>query len=263
MRAHNVEQEIWRRIAQNERNWLRKQYLSLLTRRLEKYERQQLDSYDLLLAISKKDLEFFRRAGFSKTGAVVPIGIDSKDYEPDYSCYQKNLSLSFIGSLDWMPNIEGLAWFLERVWEPARSDLAGVRLHIAGRKTPVWLYKFGNEQTNIHGEIDDAKSFINSHAVMVVPLLSGSGMRAKILEGMALGKVVITTSVGLEGIEAKHDSELLVADSPEAFLSRLKWCSTHRDELEKIGRAARAFVLRHYDSKEIARMVLSTHLAPT
>ncbi|MEO6037349.1 MAG: glycosyltransferase, partial [Saprospiraceae bacterium] len=101
--------------------------------------------------------------------------------------------------------------------------------------------------------------FLNQHSVMVVPLLSGGGMRAKILEGMALGKVVLSTRIGMEGIGAQHREEALLADTPEEFLEALRWCYAQPAALTHMGHRAQAFCTEHYDNLEIGRHLLQTY----
>jgi glycosyltransferase involved in cell wall biosynthesis len=111
----------------------------------------------------------------------------------------------------------------------------------------------------VHGEVPDAAAFINQHPIMVVPLLSGSGMRAKILEGMALGKVILSTPVGLEGIPARHREEALIAATPEDFLSAVRWCVAEGAALEGLGRRAQTFCSEHFDNLEVARRLLGVY----
>lgn len=253
MRAHNVEHEIWQRITENTTWGPKRWYLGLLSRKLRRVEVQALNTYDLLAAISSRDLKNFQLLGYQRAGTVVPIGIDLAQYQPDDRSYEKAPSLSFIGSLDWMPNLEGLDWFLKQVWETAAPQLPGLHLHVAGRNTPNWLHQRQQPQLHIYGEVPDAKAFINAHSVMVVPLHSGSGMRAKILEAMALGKVVLTTRLGLEGIDARPGEEVLVADEPEEFLRCLQQIREQPDRLLPIGQAARRFIQKNYDNQAIAQ----------
>lgn len=259
MRAHNIEHEIWQRIAGNTRLWPKKWYLQHLTQKLCRYELEQLQAYDILVPITERDLRAFRAMGYTKAAVVAPIGLDSQEYVPDYESYRRPLSLSFIGSLDWMPNQEGLQWFLEQVWPLLQGRFPGLELHIAGRNTPRRLLQLQLPNVFVHGEVPDAAAFINQHSVMVVPLRSGSGMRAKILEGMALGKVVITTAMGLEGINAQHGSEVLVADTPEGFVECIASCYQQGRGLEQAGRDARAFIEQGYDSLAIARQLLAAY----
>jgi len=259
MRAHNVEHEIWERISANTRFGPKRWYLKKLTERLRRYEIQQLGAYDLLAAITERDLAYFRKMGYDGLATVTPIGIESSRYTPDFTSYKRPLTLSFIGSLDWMPNQEGLRWLLEHVWPLLRQRHPGLKLHVAGRNTPSWLYRLNTPGLQVEGEVPSAADFINQHSLMVVPLLSGSGMRAKILEGMALGKAVLTTSIGLEGIEAGHRKEVLVADTPKAFVDEVSWAIKEHAQLCKLGKAARQLVLERYDSLEVARQLMKAY----
>lgn len=261
MRSHNVEHEIWQRMTSNERFFPKKWYLNHLTNKLEKYEIKQLKAYDVLIPITQRDLNKFRDFGYKNKAVITPIGLNCEDYKPDYSSYKKNISISFIGSLDWMPNIEGLKWFLDNTWDDLQAQFPKIQLHIAGRNTPNWLANLNKKNIKIHGEVACASTFINQHSLMIVPLLSGSGMRAKILEGMALGKIVLTTRLGLEGIHAKHKEEVLVADTPEEFINCVRYCYKKKKRLEAFGRKAQEFVVKNYDSHEIARQLVDAYEA--
>ncbi len=252
MRAHNVEHEIWERISNNTKFFPKKWYLRHLTAKLKRYEIQQLNQYDMMVAITERDLRQFRNLGYQGPSAVTPIGLNLEDYKADFTSFNASPSIAFIGSLDWMPNLEGLCWFLDHVWGKLTRKFPKLELHVAGRNTPDWLKNTNRKNVVVHGEVPDALQFINQHSLMVVPLLSGSGMRAKILEGMALGKVVLTTNMGLEGIDAADRSEVIVADTPEAFIEGVEYCLNQNGTLQKMGRRAQDFILRNYESHQIA-----------
>jgi len=256
MRAHNVEHEIWSRITENTTSILKRKYLAYLTRKLKNFEIQQLNKYDLLVPITKRDLRTFEQLGFSGNHQVTPIGIDHHRYHSTPIKLDQPLSISFIGSLDWMPNLEGMDWFLKSVWPNLINNFPEIKLHLAGRNTPEHLYKLEHQGIKVHGEVLDAKEFINQHPIMIVPLLSGSGMRVKILEGMALGRVVITTSIGLEGIEAKHKKEVLIANTANEWIQCLHFCSENLLELPKIASAAQVLIRRQYNNLEIGQQLL-------
>ncbi len=263
MRAHNIEHEIWERITLHERSFFRRKYLEHLTNKLKRYEVKQFRHYDLMVPISPRDQEGFRQLGFAGRSVVAPIGLDMNNYQPDFSSYQRDLSLSFIGSLDWIPNQEGLRWFLLKIWPRIHRQFPALRLHVAGRNMPEWLAKIKLPNLVVEGEVEHARTFIARHSIMVVPLLSGSGMRAKILEAMALGKVVLTTSIGLEGIEAKPGREVLIADQVADFIDCLRGVYQAGTQLERIGRQARLFVETNYDARMVARQLLKTYSALT
>jgi len=259
MRSHNVEHEIWERISYHTRFLPKKWYLRHLTNKLRQYEVAQLSNYDLLVAISERDMQVFKKLGYQKPGIVTPIGIDGADYHPNYLNPGGKLSLGFIGSLDWMPNQEGLQWFLDYVWPEVHRRFPDLEFHVAGRNTPDWMLQLQIPNVTFHGEVPSATEFINSHPMMVVPLLSGSGMRVKILEGMALGRTVLTTSMGLEGIHARNNREVLIADTPQAFIRAIARCYDNPMLVKQISQRARAFALQNYDNREIAINLLQTY----
>ncbi|MGK0189998.1 MAG: glycosyltransferase involved in cell wall biosynthesis [Verrucomicrobiales bacterium] len=253
LRAHNVEHEIWERLARNTRNPLKRAYLRILSDRLRTFEIDQLDLIDAMLSISAKDDENFRSLGFVGNSRVMPISLNLETYIA--ATEWDAVTLSFIGSLDWYPNIEGLDWFLENV------DLNGltcprtgqpVKFHVAGRNPPGRIVANSLEALQFHGEVPDAIDFINDHPIMVVPLFSGSGMRTKILEAMALERVVITTSLGLEGIDAIDGEEVLIADSGEAFREKIQWLLKNPAKIAEMGVAARKHIEINYDAATVA-----------
>jgi polysaccharide biosynthesis protein PslH len=191
---------------------------------------------------------------------TVPIGIDTREYHPDWTAFDKPLRLSFIGALDWMPNIEGLDWFIHSVWEPlVRVKYPDLELHIAGRNASKRLLNLQVPGIVIHGEVPDAAQFLNQYPVTIAPLLSGGGMRVKILEGMALGRVVLSTSVGIEGIPAVHQRESLIADTPEAWLEAIDWCHARATRLRIMGERAQTFCHDQFDNLEIAAHLISAY----
>lgn len=258
MRAHNVEHEIWERLGPQIKPVWKRWYLRHLTGKLKAYELGQLAEYDFLLPITQRDEERFDGLGYRGPSLVLPIGLDLSSYEPDDRSFQKPLSMAYIGSLDWIPNLEGIEWFLKEIWKPLSARFPGLELHIAGRNTPDWLLNLNWSNIVVHGEVPDAAAFMNRHSVLLVPLLSGSGMRAKILEGMALGKVVLTTTVGLEGISAIDRKEVLIADTAEEFHGALEFCYGQKASLEQIGRRARRLVAAEYDNRQVARKLVET-----
>ena len=229
--------------------------MSRLTSQLRAYEVDNLNRYDLLVAISEADLKKFKQLGYKNGAISSPVGLNLKDYQASAQENSENHTLSFIGSLDWQPNLEGLSWYLDKV----HSLVDGGVLHIAGRNTPKEIRDLKNERLIVHGEVDSALDFIDSHNVMIVPLLSGSGMRVKILEGMAMGKCVVTTSKGLEGIEAEHQVQVLVADSPEDFAKHVNWALQNPNEAKELGTRAKDFIKARYDARLIAKQLIEAY----
>lgn len=262
LRAHNVEHEIWKRVADETKFQPKKQYLNLLNEKLKRFELENIQKCDILLPITDRDLSIYRSLGYQGLALSTPVGLNGSDYLPDEKSFKKPLSIGFIGSLDWMPNQKGLQWFLENVWtiyKASENSTSKVELHIAGRNAPDWLKKMSHKDVHFHGEVENAKDFMNQHALQIVPLFSGGGIRVKILEAMMLGRVVLTTSMGLEGIEAKDGVEILVANTAEEFKSKIEFCLKNQKILSVIGQNGRKLIETKYDNLSVATKVLAQY----
>lgn len=260
MRSHNIEFEIWERIVKNTNFIPKKLYLNHLTKKLKKYELEKLNDYDYLVAISDRDLSKFKKLGYKNGAMSTPIGLQLDNYKKTVKSKGK-VSVCFIGALDWIPNFEGLTWFLESVWPIVVDHKPDVNFHIAGRNTPDSLLKLSMNNVHVHGEIEDAVEFIGSHDIMVVPLFSGSGMRVKILEGMALGRAVISTTLGKEGIGARDGHEIVVADNATEFAHKILNLVEDKVYCNEIGKNAKQFVKNYYDHNNIASQLLEKYEA--
>ncbi len=261
LRAHNIEHEIWSRISNQITFLPKKLYLKYLSEKLKKFETRKLNEYDFLVAITERDLNHFKSLGYKNGCMASPVGIQLNEYLPDYAAFTKPLALSFIGSLDWMPNSESLKWFLHDVWPSMHRKFPDLGFHFAGRNAPPYFSQLNLEKVFYHPEVRNAKEFLLQYPVLVVPVMAGSGIRVKILEAMALGRVVITTSIGLEGIPAHHMKEVIIANSVEDFISSVEYCDKNYDRIMQIGRNAREFVFQHFNSTALGLQLANTYRA--
>jgi glycosyltransferase involved in cell wall biosynthesis len=246
MRAHNIEHEIWERTVTQQKG-LKKWYISNLAGRIRRMELQYLNSYDAVLPITARDGEILRNLGCRLPSHVVPMGINAGELLPGQD-KPEFPSLFHIGALDWIPNQEGLIWFFENVWGKILEKHPDLVFYLAGRNAPRHFRTLPYPNVVYLGEVEDAYNFMRSKAVMIVPVLSGSGMRIKIIEGMALGKAIVTTSIGTEGIGTTHGKDILIADDPGQFAQNV--CALLEDwkYCLEIGENARNFVAEHYDN---------------
>ena len=155
-----------------------------------------------------------------------------------------------------MPNEEGIYWFLNNVWDKVTKRNPDLQLNLAGRNMPKWLLKLKKKNVNVYGEVPDAKEFVRNNDIAIVPLLSGSGIRIKIIESMAMGKTVITTMVGAEGIQYSEYENIIIADSPGKMVEVTCKIIKNPDEAQRIGRNARRLVEDIYDNKKIINRLL-------
>jgi glycosyltransferase involved in cell wall biosynthesis len=257
LRQHNVEYQIWESLAFLESNILKKWYLSLLAKRLYNYEIKQLNNFDGIAAITKNDAETFEKSGCTKPIHVSPFGINSDKLIIDNTNLEMP-SLFHIGSMDWMPNQEAMKWFIDNVWYDLNISFPQLKFYIAGRNIPTSFFDYNNQNhIAVLGEIEDGISFMNEKAIMVVPLFSGSGIRVKILEGMGLGKCIISTPLGAQGIEAINGEHLLIAETAKDFIKIISELINNPSEIIRIGKNARRLVKEKYDNKKIVADTLN------
>ena len=240
-RAHNIENEIWQRTAANSKG-LRKLYLNELARRIKRFETGIINQYDILMPITQRDADSLNEMGNNKPVFVLPTGYHMSGREiPELKMGKPGIA--HLGALDWLPNQEGILWFIEHVWPILRNTLPDIEFHIAGRNAPKWLEnKLNLPGIKYLGEIEDAEEFLKSNPIHIVPLFSGSGMRIKIVETMAHGRAVVTTTLGTEGIDTKHGENILIADSGEAFTKAIVKLIENEDYCREIGKNASTFV---------------------
>jgi glycosyltransferase involved in cell wall biosynthesis len=247
LRAHNVEHLIWKKKAENEKSALKRVYLRNMASRLEKYEMNVARQVDCLVPISPADADYFGTHGGDQAMLTIPAGLSIQNYP--FSPLPSEPSIFFIGALDWLPNQEGLLWFLDKVFDRVYDKVSGLSFHVAGRNAPRQFEKrLRHRGITYHGEVKDACKFMQAYRIMVVPLLTGSGIRIKILEGMALGRPVVTTQIGMDGIPAENVRSVFVSDDPHLFGDKLIKLLTSNMDLDRTIAASREVITQNFDT---------------
>ncbi|HIP36446.1 MAG TPA: glycosyltransferase [Crocinitomix sp.] len=258
LRSHNLEHLIWERLANLEKNKAKKIYLKHLAKKLKQYEKSVLNDVDAIATISSEDQNRYVELQCNVPIETISFALKINQYPPTYYDITKNkLKLFHIGSMDWMPNIEAINWFVNDIFPQLNNK--DITLNIAGKNMPKHLLNLNLKNFKANKEVKSAIEYMSKFDVMIVPLLSGSGMRIKIIEAMALGKTVITTSVGLEGIDAKNGKEVLVADSEEMFISQINFLSQNPEKNRMISENARCFIEKHHNSEIINKHLLDLY----
>ncbi len=249
LRAHNVEHEIWERNAAVQRNGFKRFYFNHLAQRVKRAELNVLNQIDWLIPISERDEAKLKELGFKGLSFTSPTGYRISQPLPLVENFEFP-SIFHLGSLDWIPNREGIFWFLESCWPHVLTSVPEAKFYVAGRNaTPELIVRLKTYANTIFvGEVDDAAAFMNSKAIMVVPLLSGSGMRIKIVEGMALGKAIVSTSIGAEGIAVTSEEHLVIADTPYAMAKSIVELCLAKEQVIKLGHNAQQFVKHNLDN---------------
>jgi len=257
-RAHNIEFDVWERLAVREHFRPRRKYLEFLSRRLKVYETEQINRFHQVFAISNPDRQSILLMGCQTRLDVFPVAIDFNRYNVDGN-KTSFPTLFHLGAMDWRPNKEGLEWFLDEVWPDIEKLSGELRFYIAGKYMQKQFFDYDSDNLIVEGEIFDAVEFMNSKAIMIVPLLSGSGMRVKIIEGMAMQKCIIATTMAAEGINCKNGKDIMIADTPDEFYRAILQCITQPNKWRDIGVNARKTVERDHDINGNAKRMLAIY----
>ena len=254
LRAHNVEHKIWERIAKETKFFIKRWYINHLAKTLKEYELNALETVDGIAAITRKDAAFFRKF-CSKPIIDIPFGVYPEEFTPKFEIEGKP-KFYHIGTMNWMPNEEGIRWFIDEVLPKTAEKVPNFIFHLAGRNMPEWLTTLKDPHIHVIGEAPDAKKFVSSHDVAIVPLLSGSGIRIKIIESMAMGKTVITTRVGAEGILYDEEVNIIIAENKAKMVEAIRSINENPQIAVKIGKAARKLIEETYDNRKIIARLL-------
>ncbi|MGR6086803.1 MAG: glycosyltransferase family 4 protein [Arcticibacter sp.] len=249
-RAHNIENLIWKRLAKQTGFFLKKWYITMLADRLELYENEVLNKVDAIVPLTEQDESWFRNVGYKGPMKVVPIGVSVNDYSVLDMPLESKIAFH-LGSMDWMPNVEGVEWLLDYVWPKVINQVPDAKLHLAGKGMPKSIFNRATENISVSGFVDDLLKYFNGKQLMLVPLFSGSGMRVKIIEGMAAGRTIISTSVGAEGIKYTDGKNILIGDDPDEFAAHIVHCFQDPLFANRIASAALDLAKSQYDSDSL------------
>jgi polysaccharide biosynthesis protein PslH len=257
LRTFNVEHVIWVRKIEVEKNILKKIYLKLQNKRLKKFESYWSKQANVAVHMTKEDDETFEKLGMNpKNHVVVPIGMDLENYVINPSIPKESYSVFHLGMMDWMPNIESVLWFVNHIWDHVLNLLPDAKFYIAGRRMSHQIRTINKQNVFIVGEVDNHLEFIQSKQVMVVPLLSGSGMRVKILEGLSMGSNIVSTSIGAEGIQIENHKNIRIEDEPKAFASAIVEILKNEALSKALSSNSRQLIANKYSIKAVTESLV-------
>jgi len=246
-RSHNVEYLIWNRLATFHSNPFYKAYLKMQSAKLKAFELNAVQKVDAVVSITKDDLEIFEKQAKLKNPVSIPCGLNPEEYSPEN--IQSQYDIAYLASFDWLPNVQGIQWFLEKVWPLIMQKKPHTTFVLGGRKIPPYIASLAlHDNITLEKDVPEMKAFIAKGKIVIVPLQAGSGMRIKIVENMALAKAMVSTTVGAEGIAVKNEESIMLADKPADFADAVLKLIDN-DELRKnIEQKARLTVEKHYNN---------------
>jgi glycosyltransferase involved in cell wall biosynthesis len=220
---HNVESEIWRRHASTAENPVKRTVYGMEFRKMLRYERLEVRRFHHVIAVSENDRALMMKWIDGDRITVVPTGVDLAQYRPDPASAAANEAsaplITFVGAMDWEPNIDGLEFFCGEAWPAIKAEFPGARFRIVGRNPDRRVQKWAANDASIEvtGRVPSVVEHLRESAVVIVPLRIGGGTRLKIYEAMASAKAVVSTTVGAEGLDVRNGHDIILADDARSF----------------------------------------------
>lgn len=252
---HNVEYQIWRRHAEHAPTLLHRGYFRLQTERMFAFERSVCTTVKRVIAVSDADAQRMREEFGVREVVVTPTGVDAVFFARPLNFPPPSRDLVFVGSMDWMPNEDGVLWFVQEVLPRIRSRHPRCTLTITGRKPSSAVQDLARTDPYIQvtGTVDDVRPWLWSSRIAIVPLRIGGGTRLKIYEAMAAGVPVVSTPVGAEGLDVQPGENILFGSNAEQFAEACSTLLAHPDLRQELARKAVALVTERYSWDVVAR----------
>jgi len=251
---HNVEAMIWKRHYEIQKNPVKRAFLYDQWRKTWRYERSACRKFDLVVAVSAADEKQMREEYGLKRAAAVPTGVDIDYFSPSGAIAPENHNIVFTGSMDWLPNEDAMQYFIRELLPLVRKEIPDVTLTVVGRNPYASLVELSKSDKSIvvTGRVDDVRPYIEKAAVYVVPIRIGGGTRLKIYEAMSMGKPVVSTTVGAEGLPVTNNEELVLADSASDFAAALIRVFRDREWAAALGERAAKLVREKFGWRGVA-----------
>lgn len=221
---HNCEYLIMKRKFNEEKNVVKKLFFCLEYLKLKKYEKNTLDKFDKIITLSNNDKYELMKLNISESKMkIIPIPFLDEYIKKNIKEYKTNLDILFVGTMSWMPNSEGILWFLENVVPKLRENKLNFKVYIIGKGANKSILSYNNESDiEILGFVQDINRYIEKCDCMIVPIFFGSGLRVKIIEAFAKKIPVISTTIGAEGLKICDNKNILIANTVDEFNEKIK-----------------------------------------
>jgi glycosyltransferase involved in cell wall biosynthesis len=248
---HNVEGQMWRRQADGQSNWLKKAVFKFEASRVLRYEQSALGRFRHVIAVSENDRQLMGGITDPSHITVVPTGVDLECYRAVSGYEAMQPLVIFTGDMSYEPNIDAVEYFCHEIWPQVLTRFPKARFRIVGRNPHRRVKRLGSGSVEITGTVPSVIEHLKEAHVFVVPLRMGSGTRLKIYEAMAMGKAVVSTSIGAEGLDVHHDRDILLVDDALNFASAVVMLLRDRELRQRYEREA-AKLAEQFDWSKIA-----------
>ncbi len=253
---HNVESALFERRVEHAPSLPMRRFLERQLRKLRRYEIAACQSADWVATVSEADAVLIRELAHSSRVSVVPNSVDTEFFRPS-NAPRDDAHLVYVGGLSWTPNLDAIEYFSTRILPLIRERVPNVTLTVVGEipNARVAARCLSGSGVTLTGLVNDIRPIVSRATAFVVPLRIGGGTRLKILDALAMGKAVVSTSIGCEGLKLQHEREILVADDPERFAAQVLRVIEDPALAERLGKAGRRCVEEHYQWTAAAELM--------
>ena len=257
---HNVESAIIQRIAKTSASPPTRVYANIEWPKLRAYELDVCRKCDLVLTVSDEDKNTIQTLDPAiRNVCTVPIGVDVHGQMPVERNPDSQNILS-LGAMHWPPNIDSMRYFCRDIYPLVKRKFPACRLTIAGQRPPRAIRSLASDRSiTVTGYVNDTVSLARDCGVFVVPLRSGSGVRVKILNAMAMSLPIVSTSIGAEGLAVTPGEHMLIADTPATFANAVTRVLSNRDLAQRLGRAGRELAVERYSWDIVGQTLLKVY----
>ncbi len=244
-RAHNIEHKIWQQLANKERNSIKKYFLKLLAKNLKTKELELINSVDFILPLSSKDELDIKNIN-NNPSFHIPVSIDNQKQKIDFS----SVSLCFIGSFNWIPNREGIVWFIKNIFPRIKENYPEISINIAGIESEKIIELKGIDGVNVKGFVKNSSDFLLENGIFIAPLISGSGVKIKVLEALSLGMPCVLTEIAAEGLDLPTSID--ISKTADDFTNNLLQLINNESDRKQRGADSYSFVTSKFSYKKIS-----------
>lgn len=249
---HNVESSRLLTILNNNKNYFFKIYMYLQYKKLMKFETENCPKYETCISVSTEDAETLRKMCPDSNLTIIPNGVDIDYFKP---CLDKPLSngMAWVGGMGDIYNKEAVNYFCKKIFPVIKDKINDVKFTVIGKNPTKEVLKLSSNNVNCVGYVDDIRPYIHRATIFVAPIISGGGTKLKVLNALSMGKAVVTTSVGAEGIEVTNYENIIIEDEPEKFARKVIELLNSPRQVQEIGKKARELILDKYDWNKIGK----------
>lgn len=252
---HNVESMIWKRLSLTEDNPLKKAYFTFEHKRMTKYEAKICNQFDLVFAVSEEDKKQLQQEfGVTSPIEILETGVNTEFFKPTSEPKPVPGRLVFLGSMDWMPNIDGMKWFVSDIYDLVKEKYPTVSLDIVGRRPGEEIKDLANNDSSIRilADVPDVRPHIAEGELFIVPLRVGGGSRIKIYEAMAMDRPVVSTTIGAEGLPLTPNEHIAIGDTPSEFADQIVQLLNDAEKKTHISSQGYELVTKNFQWKNVA-----------